>query len=325
MVKEFIMKAIYRYFFISAISLSALLSMSSCEKDEITGTTDNIVGLGGDKYPETAIDKWLKDNYVKNYNMEVKYRFNRFELDLNKMLVPVKEEVVIPVMQIIKDVWITPYETIVGSKFIKTLSPKSFVLVGSPQFNNGTITLGEAEGGRKIVIFRLNWFNNNPLTPAEKSANKDLIQSMMKTVHHEFVHTMNQITLYPMEFSNITPAGYTSSWQNVDDNEAMALGYISGYATANPNEDFAEMVSRILVYGKKAFDERVAKASELYNNPATNKGMTYDPGVALRAKEAVVVKYLKEVWNIDMYDPAPGVKGLETLVQESINKAVNNN
>lgn len=297
---------------------------TSCSKDEIKGSTDSILGLGGESYPKTEVDMWLMDNYTKNYNMEVKYRFNRFELDLNKMLVPIKEEIVIPVMEVVKKVWIDPYEAVAGSKFIKTLAPKSFVLVGSPQYNNGTITLGEAEGGRKIVIFRLNWYIVNPQTQAEVLSNKDLIQSMMKTVHHEFGHTMHQITLYPVEFSNITPSGYTSSWHNVDDDEAMRLGYISAYATANPNEDFVETLSRILVYGKAAFDNRVAQATAIYNDPAQNKGMTYDPGAALRAKETIVVKYLKEVWGIEMYDPAPGVKGLETLVQEAINDLVTN-
>lgn len=305
----------------SIIFLSALASYS-CSKEDLDGSVDSISGLGGDVFPPTEVDSWLSQEFVKPYNMEVKYRFNRFELDLNKMLVPIKEENVKPIMEVIKKVWIEPYEKVAGPTFIKTLAPKNFVLVGSPQYNNGTITLGEAEGGRKIVIFRLNWYKINPQTPTEIASNKELVQSMMKTVHHEFAHTMHQITLYPVEFSNITPAGYTSSWHNIDDNEALKLGYISPYATASPNEDFAETLSRILVYGKAAFDARVAQATAIYNDPAQNKGMTYDPGAALKAKEAIVVKYLKEVWKIDVYNPTPEVKGLETLVQETINAIV---
>lgn len=291
---------------------------TSCSKEEKLDTSKDIYGLGGEPYVETPVDKWLYENFVKEYNIDVKYRFNQFELDLNKTLVPIKEEIVTPVMDIIKNIWVIPYEQLTGATFIKKLSPKKFVLVGSPQYNGGTITLGEAEGGRKIVIFRLNWFNIHAATPAEIAEKKELIQSVMKTVHHEFIHTMHQTIMYPEDFMNITPGGYTSSWTNVSDKEALKLGYISPYACANSNEDFAETISRILVYGREAFNKRVADASAIYRDPKQNQGMTYDPGVALRQKEEMAISYLKDVWNVDLYDPTDGVKGLETLVQEAI-------
>ena len=104
----------------------------------------------------------------------------------------------------------------------------------------------------------------------------------------------------------------------------MKLGFISSYATASPDEDFVEMLSRIVVYGKEAFDQRVAEATSIYNNPSLNAGMTYDPGAALRQKEAILVSYLKQVWGVDLYDPSPGVKGLVTLVQEAISDISSN-
>ena len=247
--------------------------------------------------------------------MEVKYKWDQFELALNRTLVPVYEDKVIPIMNTIKETWIVPYEKVAGAAFIKKLSPKKFVLVGSPQYNNGTITLGEAEGGRKIVMYRLNWFTRTDAS---------LIRAIMKTVHHEFGHTMHQTIMYPEEYMYITPAAYTSSWNNVSDMEAMKLGFISSYATASPDEDFVEMLSRIVVYGKEAFDQRVAEATSIYNNPSLNAGMTYDPGAALRQKEAILVSYLKQVWGVDLYDPSPGVKGLVTLVQEAISDISSN-
>ena len=142
---------------------------------------------------------------------------------------------------------------------------------------------------------------------------------MMKTVHHEFAHVLHQTVLYPEEYMNITPSGYTSQWNNVDSEEALEKGFISSYACASPDEDFVEMISRILVYGREAFDAQVEEASALY----AKKSLQYDPAKALRDKESIVISYLKSVWNIDLYDPAPGVKGLETLVQEAIQNAVN--
>lgn len=129
-----------------------------------------------------------------------------------------------------------------GANFIRSYSPKKYVLVGSPKYNpnTGTITLGEAEGGRKIVLYRLNWFDLK---------DRDLIQQIMKTVHHEFGHTLHQTILYPEEFKNITPGGYTTSWNNMSEEEALKLGYVSSYACAGPDEDFVEMIARIAVFG----------------------------------------------------------------------------
>lgn len=295
--------------------LAASFIVWGCEKEELGDLNTKILDLGGEEIAPTETDIWLYNNFVKTYNMEVKYKWDQFELALNRTLVPVYEDKVIPIMNTIKETWIVPYEKVAGAAFIKKLSPKKFVLVGSPQYNNGTITLGEAEGGRKIVMYRLNWFTRTDAS---------LIRAIMKTVHHEFGHTMHQTIMYPEEYMYITPAAYTSSWNNVSDMEAMKLGFISSYATASPDEDFVEMLSRIVVYGKEAFDQRVAEATSIYNNPSLNAGMTYDPGAALRQKEAILVSYLKQVWGVDLYDPSPGVKGLVTLVQEAISDISSN-
>ena len=81
------------------------------------------------------------------------------------------------VMKVVQEIWIKPYEQLAGANFIRSYSPKKYVLVGSPKYNpnDGTITLGEAEGGRKIVLYRLNWFDLK---------DRDLIHQIMKTVHH---------------------------------------------------------------------------------------------------------------------------------------------
>ncbi len=300
-----------------SVIVCAVMGLTSCSKDDAIDPNIEIVGLGGDEWESNEIDLWLLENFVKPYNIEVKYKWDQFELDLNAMLVPPQEDKVIPVMSMIKDCWITPYETLAGGPFVKKLCPKKYVLVGSPRYNtSGTITLGEAEGGRKITIFRINQFESN---------NLDIIQSIIKTVHHEFAHTMHQTTMYPEEYMNITPSGYTSSWNNVSDATALQLGYISPYACASPDEDFVEMIARIIVYGREAFDARVAAATALWDDPEQSValGLEYNPGEALRQKEAMVITYLKDVWGVNLYDQSDTEKGLETLVQEAIQAQLN--
>lgn len=285
----------------------------SCDDDDLN-LDQPIEGLGGEVWTPTDLDAWLTETFVNPYNIEVKYKWDQFELELNATLVPPVEAYVKPVMTWVKNIWIEPYETIAGSAFVKKLCPKKYVLVGSARYNsNGTITLGEAEGGKKITIYRINWY-----TPGDK----DLMQAILKTVHHEFSHTMHQTIRYPEEYMNITPGGYTSQWNNVSAAEAQGKGYISPYACASPDEDFAEMIARIVVYGREAFDEYVQQASDDYADANATHYATYDPGEALREKESMIITYLKDVWGIDLYDPAEGVKGLESLVQDAIQRSV---
>ncbi len=297
--------------------LAAAISLLSCGEDKLT-ERQTIIGLGGDDEVKNQIDEWIDAAYTKPYNMTVKYRWDRSEADNTHTFVPVREELVIPVMSAIKQAWIVPFETLGGGKFIKNLSPKMFVLVGSAKYTNGSIVTGEAEGGRKIVIYRLNWYNTGDI---------DILQSMLKTVHHEFAHTMHAVTKYPQEYEMITKGSYTSEWTNQSYVNALKHGYISSYAMASANEDFAEMIARICVYGREAFDAQVAQASAYYTDPVEGKGLEYDPAAALRSKEAIIINYLKTVWGINFYDQIDGAeggeipdseKGLVTWVQEAI-------
>lgn len=297
-----------KYYFCFFVSIF----LFSCAEEEFT-PNQNIIGLGGDDFPMTEVDNWIYGNMISPYNIDVKYRWDQSELDLNKTMVPIKEDLVVPVMHMIKRVWIDPYESLAGAAFVRKLAPKRYVLVGSPQYNsNGTYTVGEAEGGKKITIFRLNWFS---------ATDKTLIQEIVKTVHHEFGHTMHQTIMYPKEYKSLTSAGYTTSWNNTEDDEAIKLGFISKYARSGPDEDFVEMLSRIAVYGPGWYEARVAAAAAMFADPTKNQGMTYNPAEVFRQKEAILISYLKDIWNINFYDQ-DGEKGLVSLVQDAINEIV---
>lgn len=255
-----------------------LNTLLACSKKEDLSDVE-LPGLGGETWQEGPLDRWLDSTYVNPFNIEVKYRFDRYELVLNKDLVPVLEDRVIPVMSTIKKTWVQPYVDEAGEVFFKKYCQKQFVLVGSPEFNsNGTITLGTAEGGRKVVLFWLNEFS---------LADKPGVKQMLHTIHHEFAHILHQTILYPVEYKRIS-TGYTGSWNDYSLAEALALGFITEYARSAPDEDFVEMVSTMLVEGRDGFDALVAMA------PA-------DAQVKLRQKEEIVVRYFMESWNIDFY------------------------
>jgi substrate import-associated zinc metallohydrolase lipoprotein len=256
--------------------ISSLIFISCSAKEEL----DTSYIKAENEYTKGPLDEWLFENFVKPYNIEVKYRFDRYELALNRVLVPPKEEKIIPVMDAIKKTWIDVYEQEAGPTFIRKLSPKQFVLVGSPDFNpNGTITLGTAEGGRKIVLYKLNDFDKS---------DKPELKQMLHTIHHEFAHILHQTVMYPQEYRRIT-AEYTASWNDYSLEDARSRGFVTQYARSSPDEDFVEMISIMLIEGKEGFE-------------AISSTIPVEVRPKFLQKEQMIVDYFKNTWNIDIYD-----------------------
>jgi substrate import-associated zinc metallohydrolase lipoprotein len=275
---------------ISAI-FCLLLVLASCKKEEnLDGPLPDT--LGGETWTRGAIDKWLYDSLTKTYNIETKYRWDPWEVQLDKTLVPPDESKVIPVMSAVKQIWIDPYTQETGSDlFIKKYAPKEFILVGSPQYDFGQILLGQAEGGNKIALYTINNFEKNNVIE---------LRRMLHTIEHEFAHILHQNILYPVEYKSIS-TGYTATWFNISEEEARENGFITAYSMSGPDEDFVEMISIMLVNGKETYEEMVASISNA------------NARAALRKKEEIVVAYFRQAWNIDFYR-------LQQRTQNAINK-----
>ncbi|MFC3196698.1 putative zinc-binding metallopeptidase [Parapedobacter deserti] len=251
----------------------------ACDKAETLPDTP-IVGLGGETWVKGPIDSWLDAEFLTPYNIEVKYKWDPFELNYQRNLVPIAEEKVEPVMAAVKDIWIKPYEKVAESTFIKTYVPKQFVLAGSAEYNtDGTVVLGQAEGGRKVLLLRLNRFERS---------NMGEVRQLLHTIHHEFAHILHQSKLYPVAWKALNPQWYTATWYNNTDAAAHRQGLISAYAKANPDEDFVETISFLLVYGQAYYDSVIAKDDV----PEAAK-------VILRRKQNMVVEYFLRNFEID--------------------------
>ena len=281
------MKTIYTKIIAVIFTISCL---TACSKEEELDV--DVSKLTSDNWTKGPLDTWLYDNMVVPYNIEVKYRFDRYELPLGKNLTPPSEDKVIPVVETIKKTWIAPYEQIAGPAFIKKLSPKQFVLVGSADYNtNGTITLGTAEGGKKIVLFKLNDFATN---------NKPEVKRMLQTIQHEFGHILHQNILYPQEYRRITPT-YTASWNDFSLADANSRGFITEYSRSSSDEDFVEMISIMLTEGRANFNAKINSIVLPDPNDSTKTVPNTTAQAALRQKEQMVVRYFKESYNIDFY------------------------
>ncbi len=262
-----------------------LIVLSACNKKENLDIPPP-ESLGGENIPPTSIDQWILDSLTVPYNIAVKYRWDPWELALDRPLTPPDEDKILPAMSLVKRVWIDPYNAETGSEdFIKQYGPKQFKLVGSVLYNyNGTVNIGQAEGGNNIVFLDINQnFEADPVLSLKR---------LIQVTHHEFAHVLHMLKIYPQELRGVSAklgmAGYTGTWFNVDDNTAYQNGYITPYAMSGPDDDFAEMVATMLMWGKKGFDDVVVMQNPLAQD-------------AFRQKEQLIVDYFKDSWNIDFY------------------------
>ena len=280
--------------------LAMNIIVTSCKKEDALGSVDNIPGLGGDTWVPGPIDHWILDTLTTPYNIAVKYKWDMGELqdDFNKNLVPPKEEKVIPMMSAIKKVWINSYVAEAGINFFKNISPKFFILVGSPAYERGAIKLGTAEGGRKVTLYDVNNFRIKGM-PGYVLSDTENVKQVFHTIHHEYAHILDQNIKIPVEFSQSSAIAYTSDWLNVTATDARNEGFISQYAISAAFDDWAEMVSIMLVEGKAWFDQYVDGIN--YTGTTANGTTAAVAKARLRQKEAVVVSYFKQTWNIDFY------------------------
>ena len=277
---------------------SLLIMAGSCKKEAPLGSVDNIPGLGGDTWTAGAIDSWIYDSLTVPYNIAVKYKWDQGELqdDFNKDLVPPKEENVIPMLSSINKAWINPYVAEAGLTFFKNISPKYFILVGSPAYEQGALKLGTAEGGRKVTLYDVNNFRIKGMAGYVLSDTEN-VKQVFHTIHHEYAHILDQTVKVPVEFSQSSASSYTSDWLNVTPQDAKNEGFISQYAISQAREDWAEMVSLMLVEGQDWFDQYVSSIN--YTGTTANGTTAAVAQARLRQKEAVVLSYFKQAWNIN--------------------------
>ncbi len=257
--------------------LSCFLIVISCNSDD--GVEASQIDTSTPQLSE--LDVWLRDNFVKPYNIEIQYKWNENEVDLNRYLYPPTETNVKPLLEVVLAVWVDPYTQLGGKDFIKTISPRQFTLVGGFNFNpSGTITLGLAEAGTKITLFNVDQLDLSDLA---------LTRRYFQTIQHEYAHILNQTKPFDPAYGEINPENYTAQWFNRSIAEARELGYITDYASSSESEDFAEMIATMLTTSKTEFDAIV--------NGITS---TEAQGI-IRQKEQMVVSYFNTEFGIDLY------------------------
>ncbi len=283
------------------LTISILLSLFlllSCSQEEEFGPSifdveDHLVE-GSASY---EFDSWLRQAYLKPYNVDFRYLMEDVGSDMDYNLVPTSFEKAQQMAKLVQYLWFDVYSTVVGPEFLKENGPRIIHLIGSPAYNpiSGTMLLGTAEGGLKVTLFRC-----NELDPTDVDL---LNEYYFKTMHHEFAHILHQKRNYPVEFGLISQGKYNPlGWQYKTDSEAATLGFVSPYAGSQNREDFVEIIANYLVKSDTQWSDILALASQpgidMYGDTIPDDGI--NGRAIILQKLEMAKKWLKESWEIDM-------------------------
>ena len=226
-----------KYLYLAAIVFACCATtLFSCSDDKLSG--DSIFSTKAQK--RNPFDQWLYKNYTMPYNVDFQYRLKTEETDKAYHFVPADSAKTAKLAIITKFMWFDPYTETIGLDFIKENAPRIIVAVGIPGYTRyRTEVVGSAEGGYKVTLSKV-----NALTDELLKDYRSMTGFYFHTMHHEFMHILNQKKPYDESYDNISRSDYVSgNWTSVPEKRAYALGFVSPYSMENPAEDIAELYS----------------------------------------------------------------------------------
>lgn len=276
--------------------LSVSPIFSSCDNEDELSKESIIVA---DKdISNTPLDLWLKTYILEPYNLKIEWQWNGNEVRLGYYTVPASYECATILAHIVKYCCLEAYDEAAGPVFTRRNFPKQIIFVGTWEYNNnGTYTLGTAEGGKKIWLAGVNHVKENIAQGAAR-----LNSQYLKTIHHEFTHILNQNAPYQVAFKELTKTTYVADSWSSDTYKVgyQQRGYISAYAQANAGEDFAEMYSIYVTSSPEAWDGILEKAIITTTDDFGNEIKDYTYYNILQQKLDLVRAYMHKTWGLDM-------------------------
>ena len=257
------MKNLYKYILLAGV----LFTTFSCNKDELD--SESIFDTTSPERNE--FDKWIYDSLTVPYNISLDYYYKDKETDLDENVIPAKVSQSVALAKLMKHVWIDAYTAAAGKDFLKENCFRHFYFVGSGEYTSqGNIKLGQAEGGIKVTLFRVNEFdidniyvNNEDFYRSHAKVPLDMNFWYFHTMHHEFCHILTQQKEYSADFQRVSVGKYSGpDWNNVTDEKAAARGFVTGYATKEYNEDFAETYAVYVTSSDETWNQILEKATK---------------------------------------------------------------
>lgn len=272
------------------LSSLLILSFTSCQEEELGYSIFDTEIPDYDMTSATGeFDKYLYEAYVKPYNLEFRYRLRDAATDLGYNLVPARYDKSIQLAVLAEYLWFDVYSDVVSEDFLKKYISRIIFLVGSPAYNpeHGTETLGTAEGGIKVTLYKV-----NEMVPTNIA---HLNEYFFHTMHHEFAHILHQTIAYPREFDAISAGHYSpTGWQEMPNEDSQRMGFVTSYARSEGREDFVEVISNYITETEEDWNKMLETAEEGEVDGQNARDI-------IERKFEMATNWLKTAWNIDIH------------------------
>jgi len=263
------------------IFMATLPIFTSCNDDKFEETIFEIEDDLDETSERYEFEMWLRENYLKPYNVEFRYRMNYFSTNIQYNLSPMEFDKAQEMAVLIKNLWFDVYDVIAGKEFLQMYSPRIIQLIGSRGYSSAnTEVAGTAEGGIMVTLYAGNSVDRTDLSV--------LNSYYFSTMHHEFAHILHQTKAYPIDFKAVSMGNYNSAgWNYVDNYDSRQLGFVSSYASKEPDEDLAETFSIYITSSDAEWQQIMDDAGE-------------SGGAIINTKLEICKSWMRQAWNIDM-------------------------
>jgi substrate import-associated zinc metallohydrolase lipoprotein len=229
------------------LAYAGINAVVSCSEDDLGPTIFPAEDKPLDRTLGTfPLDTFVKKHMLERYNMKYIYRMEDVGADMQKNLVPARYEKSLELAILTKYLWLDVYDKLAGEKevFLKKYAPRIIHVIGSPAYNeDGSRTVGVAEGGVKITLMEANKLNVN-----EIEGPNGLNNLFFHTMHHEFAHILDQTYQRPTEFDLLSQTLYDGAWNDKHDSVQASLGFVTPYGSSANREDWVEVMSCYITY-----------------------------------------------------------------------------
>ena len=242
------------------LAYAGINAVVSCSEDDLGPTIFPAEDKPLDRTLGTfPLDTFVKKHMLERYNMKYIYRMEDVGADMQKNLVPARYEKSLELAILTKYLWLDVYDKLAGEKevFLKKYAPRIIHVIGSPAYNeDGSRTVGVAEGGVKITLMEANKLNVN-----EIEGSNGLNNLFFHTMHHEFAHILDQTYQRPTEFDLLSQTLYDGAWNDKHDSVQASLGFVTPYGSSANREDWVEVLSCYVTYTQERWDQLLQSAA----------------------------------------------------------------
>lgn len=307
--------------------LALMLSMLSCSEKDPIRCQSVIPSIEHELANRTPLDNYIERNFTQPYNVSLIYRYVDREVSREWSFSPISYEKSVEFATLIQHLYYEPFSKVTSAQFLREYTPKMVLLLGSYGYNSdGTTTLGLASNGVKVAFMGLNALDTKPLASADEATRQKTLEFLnenyLRTLYHEGAHTFHQKIAYPQEYTKLSIKDYQYGrqfyyWKDIYEAEKknkatyqlkkpsfLYAGFITPYASTNPDEDFAELFSYCIMYSEADW-EQVYKNADGKNNDAD----ALSGREILIKKREILRKYVRETFGVEIEELRAEVQG----------------